>query len=49
MRSTVRRLVAALGILTCATTLSVLGTSSAAHAGTCYIVQVGPQSVTVCP
>ncbi len=48
MRSATRRLLAALGILACAATASLVA-APAAHAGTCYTVQVGPQWVTVCP
>ena len=48
MRSTIRRLLAAVAILTCAAAVALVA-APAAHAGTCYEVQVGPQWVTVCP
>jgi len=48
MRTTVRRLLLAVGILAAAPIMTVL-TPGTAHAETCYMVQVGPQWVTVCP
>jgi hypothetical protein len=48
MRSKTRRILVGVSILAVAPLLTVL-TPQAAHAGTCYTVQTGPQSFTVCP
>ena len=47
MRSTTRRLLLAVGIIAAAPMLTIL-TPAPAHAD-CYWVQVGPQTVRVCP
>jgi hypothetical protein len=47
MRSTARRWLAGLGILSAASVLSMLAPTPA-HAA-CYTVQVGDQGVQVCP
>jgi len=49
VRSTPRRWLAALGILTGASVLSVLGPARAFADTTCYTVYVGSQTTTVCP
>ena len=48
MRPTARRLLLGLGLALAAPALSIL-TPTAAHADTCYTVQVGDKLVTVCP
>jgi hypothetical protein len=48
MRSTVRRLLAGLGIVAAAAAVSVLAAPAPAHAA-CYTVQVGSDGITVCP
>jgi hypothetical protein len=48
MRSKTRRVLVGIGILAAAPLLTIM-TPQAAHAGTCYVVQAGPQSFTVCP
>jgi hypothetical protein len=48
MRLQTRRLVLGVSIAVAAPLLAMLPTATA-HAGTCYIVQTGPQSFTVCP
>jgi hypothetical protein len=47
MRSTARRCLAGLGILSVASVLSMLAPAPAF--ATCYTVQVGGDGVTVCP
>ncbi|MBV8984735.1 MAG: hypothetical protein JOZ68_13855 [Acidimicrobiia bacterium] len=42
-----RRLLASLGVVAVAVLSSLIGPTQA-HAGECYQVQAGPQSVTVC-
>jgi hypothetical protein len=48
MRSRTRRLLLSIAIIAAAPVVTIL-TPATAHAGTCYIVQAGPQSFTVCP
>jgi hypothetical protein len=48
MRSTTRRLLLAASLIAAAPLLTILSPAPA-HAGTCYWVQVGPQTTTVCP
>ncbi|HEV3352856.1 MAG TPA: hypothetical protein VG076_08030 [Acidimicrobiales bacterium] len=49
MRSTVRKLLAGLGILTVAAATSVLVAPAPAHAATCYTIWIGSQATTICP
>jgi hypothetical protein len=48
MRSRTRRLLLSVAIIAAAPLMTIL-TPGTAHAGTCYMVQVGPQWFTVCP
>ena len=49
MRSTVRRWLVGLGILTCTAAASVLVSPAPAHADTCYTISVGNQGARICP
>ena len=49
MRSKVRRRLLGLGLIAAASTISVLATAAPAHAGRCYTIGYGNNSVTICP
>jgi hypothetical protein len=49
MRFHVRRWLVGLGIVTFTAVASLFVATTPAHAGDCYTITVGPQSVQICP